>query len=137
MIAAGLSGCGKSAPQGANAGSAAPGSPRHAEACVRGATHAANFWNSSSRCRLQTTAAAKALGDVEVDFRIPSSAGTAEQQQILNDLVSRGENGIAVSPIDPANQTDFLNKIAGQTLLICSDSDAAASKRVKCYIGTE
>jgi ribose transport system substrate-binding protein len=71
-----------------------------------------------------------------VDFRIPSSAGTAEQQQILNDLVSRGEDGIAVSPIDPANQTDFLDKIAGQTLLICSDSDAAASKRV-CYIGTD
>jgi ribose transport system substrate-binding protein len=41
-----------------------------------------------------------------------------------------------VSPIDPANQTTFLNKIAGKTLLICHDSDAPASKRV-CYIGTD
>jgi ribose transport system substrate-binding protein len=41
-----------------------------------------------------------------------------------------------VSPIDPANQTDFLDRIASQTLLICHDSDAPQSKRV-CYIGTD
>ena len=45
-------------------------------------------------------------------------------------------DGIAVSPIDPKIQIDFLNNIAAQTLLICCDSDAADSKRV-CYIGTD
>ena len=95
--------------------------------------NAANFWTIA---RSGCNDAAKELGDVEVDFRIPSTGSAAEQQQILNDLVAAGIDGIAVSPIDPANQTDFLNHIAGQTLLITADSDAPSSKRV-CYIGTD
>ena len=80
--------------------------------------------------------AEKTLGNVDVDFRIPSTGGAGEQQQILDDLVAKGVDGIAVSPIDPANQTGFLDRIASQTLLICHDSDAPASKRV-AYIGTD
>jgi len=95
--------------------------------------NAANFWTIA---RSGCMDAQNELGDVSVDFRIPSTGSAAEQQQILNDLVSAGVDGIAVSPINPGNQTDFLNKIAGQTLLVCADSDAAASKRV-CYIGTD
>lgn len=95
--------------------------------------NAATFWTiARSGCE----AAEKELGNVEVDFRIPSTGGAAEQQQILDDLLAKGVDGIAVSPIDPANQTAFLDKIASQTLLICHDSDAPASKRV-CYIGTD
>jgi ribose transport system substrate-binding protein len=95
--------------------------------------NAANFWTiARSGCLDAQTA----LGDVSVDFRIPSTGSAAEQQQILNDLVSAGFDGIAVSPINPSNQTDFLNKIASQALLICADSDAPDSKRV-CYIGTD
>jgi ribose transport system substrate-binding protein len=94
---------------------------------------AATFWTiARSGCE----SAQKELGNVTVDFRIPSTGSAAEQQQILNDLVAAGVDGIAVSPIDPGNQTEFLNKIASQTLLICHDSDAPASKRV-CYIGTD
>ena len=95
--------------------------------------NASSFWTIA---RAGTADAVKELGNVEVDFRIPSSGGAAEQQQILDDLLAKGMDGIAVSPIDPANQTDFLNKVASQTLLICHDSDAPASKRV-CYIGTD
>ncbi len=95
--------------------------------------NASSFWTIA---RAGTADAVKGLTNVEVDFRIPSSGGAAEQQQILDDLLAKGIDGIAVSPIDPANQTDFLNKVAGQTLLICHDSDAPASKRV-CYIGTD
>ena len=95
--------------------------------------NAATFWTiARSGCE----AAEKELGNVEVDFRIPSTGGAAEQQQILDDLLAKGVDGIAVSPIDPANQTAFLNKIAAQTLLICHDSDAPDSKRVT-YIGTD
>ena len=54
----------------------------------------------------------------------------------MDDLLAKGVDGIAVSPVDPANQTDLLNKVASQTLLICHDSDAPNSKRV-CYIGTD
>ncbi len=95
--------------------------------------NASSFWTIA---RAGTADAVKELPNVDVDFRIPSSGGAAEQQQILDDLLAKGIDGIAVSPIDPANQTDFLNKVAGQTLLICHDSDAPASKRV-CYIGTD
>jgi ribose transport system substrate-binding protein len=95
--------------------------------------NAANFW---SYARAGCDAAAKELGDVDVDFRITPDGSSAAQRQILDDLVAKGVDGVAVSVNDPNNQTDFLNKIAGQTLLVCSDSDAASSKRV-AYIGTD
>jgi ribose transport system substrate-binding protein len=95
--------------------------------------NAATFWTiARSGCE----SAEKELGNVEVDFRIPSTGGAAEQQQIIDDLLAKGVDGIAVSPIDPANQTAFLNRVAEQTLLICHDSDAPDSKRV-AYIGTD
>ncbi len=95
--------------------------------------NAAPFWVIA---RAGTAQAEEELGNVEVDFRIPSSGSTSEQRSILDDLLARGIDGIAVSPIDPANQTAFLNKVASQTLLICHDSDASDSDRV-CYIGTD
>ncbi len=95
--------------------------------------NSSSFWTIA---RAGTADAVKELSNVDVDFRIPSSGGAAEQQQILDDLLAKGIDGIAVSPIDPANQTAFLDKIASQTLLVCHDSDAPASQRV-CYIGTD
>lgn len=92
-----------------------------------------SFWTIA---RAGCDDAVKELGNVAVDFRIPSSGSAAEQQQILDDLLAKGVDGIAVSPVDPANQTEMLNKVAGQTLLVCHDSDAPMSKRV-CYIGTD
>src|ERR1051325_7735899 len=80
--------------------------------------------------------AVKELGNVDLDFRIPSDGQAATQRQMLDDLIAKGIDGIAVSPINPPNQTEFLNKIASQTLLICHDCDAPDSKRV-CYIGTD
>ena len=96
--------------------------------------NASPFWTIA---HAGTDAAVKELnGAVEVDFRIPSDGQAGTQRQMLDDLLAKGVDGIAVSPIDPANQTEFLDKIAGQTLLICHDSDAPKSKRV-CYIGTD
>lgn len=118
-----FSGCGKSAQE--------EGEKKIRLAFVT--NNAAPFWVIA---RAGAEHAEQELGDVDLDFRIPSSGSTSEQRQILDDLVVRGIDGIAVSPIDPANQTDFLNRIAGQTLLICHDSDAPKSDRV-CYIGTD
>lgn len=129
-IAALMSSCGKSDQNTATSGGSAP-ARKLKLAFV--SNNAADFWTIA---RAGCYAAAKELGDVDVDFRIPSGGSAAEQQTILNDLVAAGEDGIAISPIDPANQIDFLNKIASQTLLICSDSDAPDSKRV-AYIGTD
>jgi ribose transport system substrate-binding protein len=95
--------------------------------------NAANFWTIARRgCE----EAGKQLGNVKVEFRLPSTGSAAEQQQILDDLLAAGVDGIAVSPVDPANQVAALDRIAEQTLLITHDSDAPGSKRV-CYIGTD
>ena len=129
-VAAIVSGCGKSeTPK--EVGSAPASGKKLKLAFV--SNNAATF---RTIARTGCEAASKELGNVDVDFRIPSTGSAAEQQQILDDLVAKGVDGIAVSPIDPKNQIDFLNKIAAQTLLICCDSDAADSKRV-CYIGTD
>lgn len=80
--------------------------------------------------------AAQNLGNVDVDFRFFTGATVAEQQQVLNDLVASGVDGIAFSPIDAAKQADLLNPIAAKTLLVCVDSDVPDSKRV-CFIGTD
>ena len=130
-VAAIVSGCGKSDAPKAGGGSAPSSGKKYKLAFV--ANNAATFWTI---CRSGCDAAAKELGNVEVDFRIPSDGQAATQQQLLDDLVANGTEGIAVSPIAPANQTEFLNKIAASTLLITCDSDAAASQRV-CYIGTD
>lgn len=95
--------------------------------------NASSFWTIA---RAGTVEALKELPNVEVEFKIPSDGTAAQQRQVLDDLLAKGIDGIAVSPIDPANQTEFLNKVASQTLLVCHDSDAPASKRV-CYIGTD
>lgn len=122
-------GCGKKSETPAAGGSAPAKKLRLAFVT----NNSSSFWTIA---RAGTADAIKELGNIEVDFRIPSSGSASEQQQILDDLLAKGVDGIAVSPIDPANQTQFLNKVAGQTLLVCHDSDAAASKRV-CYIGTD
>lgn len=79
---------------------------------------------------------AAAENDVEVMVRMPPGATTAEQKRYLEDLVSRGVRGIAISPKDPDNMTDLLNGVADQCHLITHDSDAPKSKRL-CYIGVE
>ncbi len=80
----------------------------------------------------------KAAADcgVEVIFKRPQSGTAAEQKQIIEDLLSQKVNAIAVSVIDPQNQTEFLNRIAEQVPLITQDNDAPKSKR-KFYIGTD
>jgi ribose transport system substrate-binding protein len=132
-VAAIVSGCGKSeAPAPGAGGGAAPAVGKKLKLAFV-SNNAANFW---SFARAGCDAAAKELGDVDVDFRITQDGSSATQRQILDDLTAKGTDGIAVSVNDPDNQTDFLNKIAAQTLLVCCDSDAAASKRV-AYIGTD
>lgn len=74
--------------------------------------------------------------NVDLDFRIPTDATIGAQQEILSNFVANGVDGIAVSPIDADEQTDFLSHIATNTLLVCIDSDAEKSGRA-CYIGTD
>ena len=92
-----------------------------------------DYW---SMVRLGCDSAVRQLGNVDLDFRTPVYYTAAAQNEILSNLVASGVDGIAISPIDAEAQTDFLNSIATNTLLICADSDAENSKRA-CYIGTD
>ncbi len=91
----------------------------------------ADFWTIAE---VGARKAGEDLG-VEVDVLMPAG-GITEQKQLLEDLVTRGIDGIAVSPIDPVNQTELLNRIGEATLLITHDSDAPDSQR-RAYIGMD
>jgi ribose transport system substrate-binding protein len=71
-----------------------------------------------------------------VEFKIPADGTAATQTGILDDLLSKGIDGIAISPVDPKNEALKLNNVAKQALLFTTDSDAPDTNRV-CYVGTD
>jgi len=91
----------------------------------------ASFWDVAEKGAL---AAGKDL-NVQVDVFMPTD-DVAGQKRIIEDLLIKGIDGIAISPIDPAGQTDLFNSAAEQTLFITHDSDAPESDRL-CYIGMD
>jgi len=95
--------------------------------------NASDFWTIA---RKGTEKAAKEIPDIDVEFRITSDGTAAEQQRVVDDLLAKGVNGIAISPVDPANQSPMLNRAASQALVVTQDSDAPTSNRT-CYIGTD
>jgi ribose transport system substrate-binding protein len=95
--------------------------------------NASDFWTLARRgCEK----ADQELADVEVEFKIPSEGTAAEQKRIVDDLLARGVAGIAMSPVDPQNQTQMINDVAKQVLVVTQDSDAPQSDRA-CYLGTD
>ncbi len=72
---------------------------------------------------------------VDVSVMMPPE-GTGDQKRMIQDLLAKGIDGVAVSPIDPANQVDILNEIASVTRYITHDSDAPQTKR-ELYIGMD
>jgi ribose transport system substrate-binding protein len=95
--------------------------------------NASPFWVIA---RKGTEKAVSDIPNIEVEFRIPSDGTAAEQQRVVDDLLAKGIQGIAISPVDPKNQTEMLNRAATQTIVVTQDSDAPNSNRV-CYIGTD
>jgi ribose transport system substrate-binding protein len=71
-----------------------------------------------------------------VQFKISSDGTAAEQKRIVDDLLASGISGIAISPVDPQNQTALINDAAQKTLVFTQDSDAPDSNRA-CYVGTD
>ncbi len=92
----------------------------------------ANFW------AIAETGALKAGEDCgcQVEVIMPPAEGgrAANQKRMLQQLLSKGVDGVAVSPVDPANQTDILNEVGENALFITHDSDAPDTNR-KLYIG--
>ena len=73
--------------------------------------------------------------DVNVEVRMPPK-GVTDQKRMVQELLAQGVDGIAISPIDPVNQSDLLQEIADHSILITQDSDAPDSPR-QCYIGMD
>src|SRR5207248_2051652 len=95
--------------------------------------NASDFWTIARR---GTEKADQELDNVEVEFRIAADGTAADQKRIVDDLLAKGINGMAISPVDPANQTQMINDAAKSILVITQDSDAPQSDRA-CYIGTD
>jgi len=91
----------------------------------------ASFWVIAESGAKQ--GAAEFGANVEV---LMPAEGISDQKRMIEDLITKGADGIAVSPIDPVNQTELLNKAAKYTKLITHDSDAPDSDRL-CYIGVD
>ncbi len=72
--------------------------------------------------------------NIQCEVHMPTK-GVVDQKRIMESLMAKGVDGIAISPIDAANQTRFLNDIAKGTKLITQDADAPDSDRI-AYIGT-
>ena len=62
--------------------------------------------------------------------------GLVDQKRMIEGLMAKGIDGLAISPIDAANQVDFINQCALQTKVITHDSDAPDSNRL-CFIGMD
>jgi ribose transport system substrate-binding protein len=95
--------------------------------------NASDFWTIA---RKGVEKADAELPDVTAEFKIPSDGTAAEQKRIVDDLLAKGIDGIAISPVDPDNQTSLINEVSQKTLVFTQDSDAPNSQR-SCYVGTD
>ena len=93
-------------------------------------TGVAGFWDI---CKKGGEDAGAELG-VQVEVLMPG--GSTEQRKALEDLLSKGVDGMAVAAIDPENQADIFDEVAENALLITMDTDAPSSKR-KVYVGMD
>ena len=135
VLALGLAGC-HGGDNNSSATSSTPGAPaggggtKVALAFVT--NNASDYWII---CSKGVNAAAKEVG-ADVQFVEPADGSALTQKKDVDDLLTKGVKGIAISPKDPANQTAYLNTVAAQANLLTSDSDAPKSNRL-CYIGTD
>jgi ribose transport system substrate-binding protein len=95
--------------------------------------NSSDFWTIARRGMEK---ADEELPDVEAEFRITADGTAAEQQRIVDDLLTKGMDGIAISPVDPQNQTALINAAAQRAVVFTQDSDAPESARL-CYVGTD
>ncbi len=91
----------------------------------------ASFWNPAAA----GVKASEREFDVRCEVVMPPG-GVADQKRMIEDLLARGIDGLAISPIDAANQTQLINEACEQTIVITQDCDAPDTKRL-CYVGTD
>src|SRR4051812_40682962 len=72
--------------------------------------------------------------DVELLFRMPTPGNAATQKEVIDIVLGQGVKAVAVSVIDPKNQSDYLDEIADKVKLLTVDNDAPRTRRL-AYIG--
>jgi len=95
------------------------------------ANGASDFWKAAEAGMKK---AQGELPDYTLEFKYPDQSSVAVQQALMDNLATAGVKAIMVSAVDP-KATDVLDKIAGETALFTTDSDAPQSKRI-AYIGS-
>lgn len=91
----------------------------------------ADFWTIAE-------AGARAGGeefDVQVEVLMPAG-GISDQKNMVDDCLTKQLDGIAISPINPVDQVDLINKACSKTRVLTHDSDAPGTDRL-CYIGMD
>lgn len=91
----------------------------------------ARFWDLAE----SGVIAASKEYNIKTEFFVPKG-NAADQKRILEDLMTRGAKGIAVTAMDPVNQRELYDKVADATFLITHDSDAPQTKR-RYYVGVD
>jgi len=74
--------------------------------------------------------------DVEVEFMLPPNGLPEEQKRFMEQLVTRGVDGIGISVVDPVNVTPFIDDLINNQGIpfVMFDSDAPDSDRL-AYVG--
>jgi len=89
------------------------------------------YWNNIIR------GAQDAAHKLDVDLIVVhSNSGPVAQSEQIEQAVSKGASGVAVSVRDPSVQHMSLNEVATRVPLITLESDAPASKRI-LFVGTD
>ena len=92
---------------------------------------ASDFWKAAEAGMKK---AQSELPNYTLEFKYPDQGTVASQQALMDNLAAAGVKAIMVSAVDP-KATEVLNKIAGETALFTTDSDAPQSNRI-AYIGS-
>jgi len=90
------------------------------------------FWDLA---RVGAQDAARELG-VELEYYAPPNASIEEQKSRVEDLLARGAQGIAISPIDALNMASLIDQACAATHVITHDSDAPTTQR-RCFVGCD
>jgi ribose transport system substrate-binding protein len=96
------------------------------------ANSASDFW---TYVRAGAEKATQEVPNVSVEVRLVPDGTPSEQTRIFDDLLVKGTDGIAISPLDSANQAAMIDRGTQKAMISTTDSDAATSKRA-FYVGT-
>jgi ribose transport system substrate-binding protein len=95
------------------------------------ANGSARFWDLARSGMYQ----AAQEENVDWEFFMPGESSAAQQKQILETVLAKNYDGMAISVINPQTMIRLIDEITAAMTVICIDSDASQSRRL-LYVGT-